>query len=83
MWVFILDLQCPHHNNPADFVIDKIIDHEQETDVAHSKAMVIMWSMIAVSCDLTIASNDVVITSHDITMTIINHNSDWKCVINF
>ena len=34
---FVIGLQCPHHNNPADFVIDKIIDHEQEVDVAHSK----------------------------------------------
>ena len=40
-----LGLQCPHHNNPADFIVDKIIDHEQEEDIAHGKIIVVA------SCD--------------------------------
>jgi len=40
-----LGLQCPHHSNPADFIVDKIIDHEQEEDVAHGKVIVVA------SCD--------------------------------
>ena len=39
MSICILGLQCPHHNNPADFIVDKIIDHEQEADVAQSKVI--------------------------------------------
>ena len=61
--VCVLGLQCPHHNNPADFIVDKIMDHEQEADVAHGKVMVVAlcdYDPLVASCDPMIISGPIV-----------------------